>query len=125
MKSKVIPVIVISVAIYFAFSTCVIWLLQDDQSQMTWDDRQAFNNKFIERLKIGADKSYVIEELGPPDLTEAKQIEQSSWQVMLYRTHHQKSDGFTTADECTVLLFADEQLVATGDSAYQQFKEAG
>ena len=40
-------------------------------------------------------------------------------QVLFYRTHHQKSDGKTTKDECTPLVFKQNRLTGWGDKAYQ------
>ena len=42
---------------------------------------------------------------------------------MFYRPQHIKSDGFTTQDECTALLFKNNLLIAIGKTAYQQFQQ--
>jgi hypothetical protein len=40
---------------------------------------------------------------------------------MFYRTQHRQADGITTEDECTALLFENNELIAWGDSAYQSY----
>lgn len=123
MSSKVVKFVAIGFGLYAVFAASVITFYEDDPDQMDWEDRQAFNKIYINKLSISDQvlKSQVIESLGSPDLTEAKQIDDGTVQVMFYRTQHQKSDGITTKDECTPLLFKNGQLVAWGEGAYEQY----
>ena len=123
MDNKVVKFVGFGFAAYAVFAATVITFYEDDPDQMRWEDRQAFNKKFINELSIDSSvtKQFFIESLGSPDITEAKVAQDSSYQVMFYRTHHKKSDGITTKDECTPLLFKNGQLIAWGDGAYEQF----
>lgn len=123
MDKKVVKFVGFGFAAYAIFAATVITFYEDDPDQMRWEDRQAFNKKFINELSIDTSvtKQFFIESLGSPDITEAKMAQENSYQVMFYRTHHKKSDGITTKDECTPLLFKNGQLIAWGDGAYEQF----
>jgi len=92
---------------------------------LAWDDREVFNRKYIATLSIDDQltKASIIENMGSPDLSEAKQTTESNIQVLFYRTQHKKSDGITAKDECTAMIFKNDMLIAWGDNAYQQYKE--
>jgi len=123
MDNKVVKFAAIGFGLYAVFAASVLTFYEDDPDQMDWEDRQAFNKRFINELSIDGQiqKSYIIESLGSPDITEAKQKEDAAFQVMFYRTQHQQSDGITTKDECTPLLFKDGRLIAWGNGAYEQY----
>jgi hypothetical protein len=125
MSNKVVKFVAVGFGLYAVFAASVITFYEDDPDQMDWEDRQAFNKIYINKLFIDDQilKSQVIDSLGSPDLTEAKQIEDGTVQVMFYRTQHQKSDGITTKDECTPLLFKNGQLIAWGEGAYEKFNQ--
>jgi hypothetical protein len=53
----------------------------------------------------------VIEDLGSPDIIKAKQTEKVNYQVLFYRTQHVISDGITTQEECSYLVFINNILV--------------
>ena len=96
-------------------------LYPDTPHNMDWEDRQEFNKVQISKLELGQQKKHILELLGSPDITEAKRNDNKELQVMFYRTQHRKADGITTEDECTALLFENDELIAWGDSAYQSF----
>ncbi len=107
---------------YGIFVALVITFYDDSPSNMKWEDREIYNRQFIAKLKIDQFTfEQALEKLGSPDLTEAKKIDTQYYQVMFYRTQHMKSDGITTQDECTALLFKNGMLTAIGNTAYQQF----
>ncbi len=123
MDKKVVKFVGLGFGAYAIFAASVLTFYEDDPDQMDWEDRQAYNKKFINELSIDTpiSKSFVIQSLGSPDITEAKMAEDNNYQVMFYRTQHKQSDGITTKDECTAFLFKNGELVAWGDGAYQQF----
>jgi outer membrane protein assembly factor BamE (lipoprotein component of BamABCDE complex) len=121
MNKKVVKRIGIGVGLYAAFVMAVITLYPDTPQNMDWEDREAYNKVQISKLELGLQKKHIIELLGSPDITEAKRNDNNELQVMFYRTQHKKSDGITTEDECTALLFENNELIAWGDSAYQSF----
>lgn len=124
MNKKVIKYIFLGVGLYLFFAVSVLKLYNDDPNDMDWEDREAYNRKFIATLALedNLSKIKVIELLGAPDITEAKHKESNVLQVLFYRTQHMKSDGITTKDECTPLLFKNGLLIAWGISAYEQYQ---
>ena len=109
---------------YGIFVLLVVTFYDDSPSNMQWEDREEFNRQYIAKLQLdNFTFEKALKELGSPDITEAKKASGSNYQVMFYRTQHVKSDGITTQDECTPLLFKDGQLMAIGSSAYQEFQQ--
>jgi hypothetical protein len=124
MSKKVITRIIIALAIYGIFVALVMNFYDDNPSNMKWEDREDYNRHFISKVQLNKfNFEKALEELGSPDLTEAKRIKDDNYQVMFYRTHHVKSDGITTQEECTALLFKNNLLMAIGKTAYEQFKQ--
>jgi hypothetical protein len=124
MNKKVVSRILIALAIYGIFVALVVNFYDDSPSDMEWGDRESYNKQYIGKLTLEKfNFEQAIEELGSPDITEAKKVNENSFQVMFYRTQHVKSDGFTTQDECTALLFKNGSLIAIGTPAYEQFQQ--
>jgi outer membrane protein assembly factor BamE (lipoprotein component of BamABCDE complex) len=121
MNKTVVKRIGIGMGLYAAFVMAVIMLYPDTPQDMDWKDREAYNKVQISKLELGLQKKQIIELLGSPDITEAKRNDNKVLQVMFYRTQHRQADGITTEDECTALLFENNELIAWGDSAYQSF----
>lgn len=112
MSKKVISRILLALAAYGVFVTLVVNFYDDSPANMQWEDREAYNRQFINKLKLGeftVDQAH--EKLGSPDISEAKKSKDNHYQVLFYRTQHVKSDGITTQNECTYLLFVDNYLV--------------
>lgn len=123
MNKKIITRILVALAAYGVFVALVVNFYDDSPAKMQWEDREAYNRQFIAKLELERfNFNSAIEQLGSPDITEAKLVNDSSYQVSFYRTQHVKSDGITTQDECTALLFTNGVLTAIGKTAYQQFQ---
>lgn len=107
----------------------VTWLVlhcyQDDPSQMVWSDREAYNRKYIEQLTTSSKlpQQELIAKLGGPDITEAEKVGADVYQLMYYRTKRSVSDGITTTQECTALLFKNQQLIALDSDAVLLYQE--
>lgn len=124
MKSKV-PVIIGSIfAAYLAFVAVVVLVYEPTPDDMDWEDRQAYNKAKLTEITLGIPVDQVKTLLGKADFSEAKTINNDTLQVLFYRTHHSKSDGETTRDECTPLLFKNNKLIAWGQDTYQQYLAA-
>lgn len=97
----------------------VVNFYKDDPSAMIWQDREAFNKRFIEKLAVDSNVALdtVLETLGSPDLTYAKKDGSEVLQIVFYRTQLTKPDGITTIDECTGLLFENGKLILWGPTA--------
>ena len=125
MFKKVFQYLVLGLGVYALIATIVITFYKDDPQAMIWQDREAFNKRYIAKLSIDKPENLnaVLDYLGSPDLTYAKRVEDNVWQIIFYRTQHVKSDGITTIDECTGLLFKNGQLVLWGPSAYESYQQ--
>lgn len=121
MNKTVIKRISIGLGLYAVFALAVITLYPDTPQDMNWKDREAYNKVQISKLELGLQKKQILELLGSPDITEAKRNNNKELQVMFYRTQHRQADGITTEDECTALLFENNELIAWGESAYQSY----
>lgn len=91
---------------------------RDDEYQKTFKAQQ-FNQDFISKLQLGVEQTTVRNQLGTPDFSEAFNKHGQAYDVLFYRTHRTHSDGMTSKDECTALIFRQGQLVGWGEKAYQ------
>lgn len=120
---KMLKIVIIGFAIYFAAAALILQMYQANPEHMSWQERETFNSKQIGRLDLGIAKGDVITLLGSPDISEAKATHDGQeLLVLFYRTHHVKSDGITTRDECTPLLFKNDKLIAWGADAYSDYQ---
>jgi hypothetical protein len=124
MRAKFLALLVLVMA-YPGFTWLATHYYPDDPSRMVWDDREAFNRKYIQAIELGValQQQQVSEVLGGPDITEAIATPQGLFQIVYYRTLRAISDGITTKDECTALLFHNKQLIAIADNAERQYRE--
>jgi hypothetical protein len=112
MNKKFLLVILLSLASYGLFVLLVVNFYDDSPSNMQWEDRESFNRLYISKLALGQlNIEQVIEDLGSPDIIKAKQTEKVNYQVLFYRTQHVISDGITTQEECSYLVFINNLLV--------------
>jgi hypothetical protein len=115
MNKKVIGRILLALTVYAIFVALVVTFYDDSPDQMKWDDREAYNRQFIAKIKLeNFTFEQALDQLGSPDITEARTVDEVNYQVMFYRTQHVKSDGITTQDECTFLLFVNGMLKEIG-----------
>ena len=124
MNNKVIGRILLALTVYAIFVALVVTFYDDSPDKMKWDDKEAYNRQFIAKIKL--DKftfEQALTQLGSPNITEARTVNDVNYQVMFYRTQHVKSDGITTQDECTFLLFVNGMLkeIGLGDNYPEQW----
>ncbi|KPH62455.1 hypothetical protein AMS58_04170 [Pseudoalteromonas porphyrae] len=127
MFKKVFRYLILGLGVYALIATLVITFYKDDPQAMIWQDREAFNKRYIDKLTIEnpVNLNSVLDYLGSPDLTFAKRDKEEVWQIIFYRTQHIKSDGITTMDECSGLLFKNGELVLWGPSAFDAYQREG
>lgn len=125
MKSKTSVIIGSIFAAYVAFVAVVVLVYEPTPDEMDWEDRQVYNSQKMTDLSLGQDITEVKSLLGKADFSEAKAVQETQLQVLFYRTHHEKSDGITTKEECTPLIFKNNKLMAWGDDTYKQYLDAG
>ncbi|KGJ96131.1 DUF3192 domain-containing protein [Colwellia psychrerythraea] len=115
MNKKVISRILLALTVYGIFVALVVTFYDDSPDQMKWDDRETYNRQFIAKIKLETFTfEQALSQLGSPDITEARTVDEVKYQVMFYRTQHVKSDGITTQDECSFLLFVNGTLKEIG-----------
>lgn len=115
---RALKLVLVGFAIYAAIAAFVMQTYTANPESLTWQEREIFNRKYISRLELGESKESVLRLLGPPDISEAHTTAQGDLHVLFYRTQHVRSDGVTTRDETTPLLFRNDRLLAWGESAY-------
>ncbi|MGL4475215.1 MAG: DUF3192 domain-containing protein [Shewanella sp.] len=124
MKFKLAWVVATLFVAYVVFVAVVVFMYEPQPQDLDWDDRQLFNQQTIAKLELGQEKQQIITLLGPADISEAKPVTNGSLTVLFYRTQHVSSDGKTSRDECTPLLFLDNKLTAWGNDSYQSFLDS-
>lgn len=82
-----------------------------------WQKQERENRKVIASLDEGTTISDIENRLGTPNFSELWTVDGDKYRVLYYRTHRVDSDGETTKDECTPLVFVNGSLVGTGDLA--------
>lgn len=88
----------------------------DSKREADWRERQEHNRHEIARLEIGMSREEVRDRLGRPDISEAFTREGADYRILYYRTQHNRSDGKTTRDETTPLVFRDGRLEGWGET---------
>jgi Protein of unknown function (DUF3192) len=87
-----------------------------------WRNEQRDNREAISKLEIGMSRSAVLDQLGAPADSEAFTREGEEVRVLFFRTQHKRSDGETSRDETTPLVFRNDQLVGWGDAVYDSLR---
>ncbi len=112
---------IIAVALSVALlSGCVISIDDDyerDNKQTDWTEVEKNNREKISQLGAGDAISTVRRQLGVPDFDELIMKNDNEHRVLFYRTQRVKSDGVTSKQECTPILFINGELSAFGESA--------
>lgn len=116
MLAKFAPVLA---AASLLLSGCIVHVDDNDYDD-DWRSRQRDNQALIQRLELGMSVDDVYQQLGSADVSEAFRDSIHEYRVLRYRTQHRHSDGETTADETTPLLFEDDRLVGWGEFAVNQ-----
>ena len=106
---------------YIIFVIVVVFVYETRPEDRSWQERQEFNHRMLSEITIGQSIDSIRQLMGRADFSEAKASSEASFQIMFYRTEHINSDGRTTKDECTPLLFKDDLLIAWGEETYAQF----
>jgi hypothetical protein len=106
---------------YLFFVAVVMFVYEPLPEDRAWEERQAYNHQKISELNFGQNLDDIRQVFGRADFAEAKSGVDGQYQIMFYRTHHVTSDGKTTKDECTPLLFKNNILIAWGTETHQQY----
>nr|WP_136251657.1 DUF3192 domain-containing protein [Ningiella ruwaisensis] len=122
------PLIPVCLAASLALSGCVISVDGDYDGDYdgheSWQQVQRDNKAEIDKLSIGESLEYVRKRMGKADFNEALKTDSGNYQILWYRTHRERGDGKTTKDECTPLVFMNNELVGWGDTALDQITKS-
>ncbi len=116
---KRVATILAALAATAALSGCVIvngepgWVGSSD-----WEREQERNSEKIADLDIGMERSAVVSRLGTPSFSEAFSRDGDEYRILFFRTRHRHSDGDTTRDETTPLVFKNDTLIGWGEEVY-------
>jgi len=113
---KTLLIILISSTLFSGLSGCVIVAGDRDRDGDPWQDEQADNRKQISNLELNTSRLDIIQQLGVPNFSEAFVKEADEYRVLFYRTQHIHSDGDTTKDETTPLVFKNDKLIGWGQA---------
>lgn len=120
--TKKLSRIALTVPLVLGLSGCVIAIGDDDHgwNSSSWQQRQEDNRVEIDRLNPGMELASVRQTMGNPDFREAFDSNGDKVVVLFYRTDSVRSDGVTSKDECTPLVFKNDTLAGWGQKAYDR-----
>ena len=119
--SRIIKLMLAFAAVPF-LSGCIVIGGEHGWDSGDWKDEQVRNARVISHLEMGAERMDVMDRLGSPNFSEAFQREQDEYRVLFYRTERRHSDGYTTRDETTPLVFRNDVLIGWGQEVYASVK---
>jgi len=93
----------------------------DVSSGANWQKHEAKNRQFIADLSPGVSKMSVIDKLGAADFNEMVSSNGDAVQVLYYRTQRVDDDGITTKNECTPLVFVNNELKGWGELSLSKY----
>lgn len=91
----------------------------DHDDSTHWQERQQHNRETVTTLNIGMTYAETRVLFEQPDFSETFQTDGKTYKVLYYRTHSKHSDGETSKDECTPLVFENGVLIGWGERAVQ------
>lgn len=101
---------------------CIVIDSNDHGNREDWQITQRENNKIISSLELQTPRKNVVSQLGAPSFSEAFSLDGNEFKVLYYRTQHQHSDGDTTKDETTPLIFKNDQLIGWGEASLRKLR---
>ncbi|MGX5175236.1 DUF3192 domain-containing protein [Aliikangiella sp. IMCC44653] len=114
--------LVLAGVITTGLSGCIIVGDHHDDSHRNWKAQQEKNRELISALEMNTSRQAVVSLLGAPHFSEAFTQDSGEYRVLFYRTHHVESDGDTTKDETTPLIFKNNKLIGWGHNTLAQIK---
>ncbi len=110
------------IALLTVASTGCVYINGERIGHQDWKEEQRLNSELISQLDMGMERSTVVGKLGTPADSEAFENNGEEHRVLFYRTRHTLSDGRTTRDETTPLVFKNDVLVGWGDAVYAELR---
>ena len=113
MNKKIITRILVALAAYGVFVALVVNFYDDSPAKMQWEDREAYNRQFIAKLELESfNFNSAIEQLGSPDITEAKLVNDSSYLRSLVRRRRVRSISPTSSCSASMTGMGHRAAVA-------------
>lgn len=125
---KKLSLIAAAMVVGVTLQGCVIVTESDwEEGHAQYDEHKTEreNRSLIASLPMSLTVAEAKQRLGTPDFTDSWTADDKAIRVIYYRTHRTKADGMTTRDECTPLVFVNDQLVGTGEMALDSVKKSG
>ena len=91
-----------------------------NNSSQDWAELERNNREMIASLSVGEGFDAIQGRLGQAAFSESFKRGESLYHILYYRTHRVHSDGETSKDETTALVFIDKQLIGWGEKALSQ-----
>lgn len=110
------------VALLSLTATGCVYINGASVGQDDWREVQQGNREMISQLEMGSQRSVVVQKLGTPSDSEAFNHDGEAVSVLFYRTHRKHSDGETTRNETTPLIFKNDVLIGWGDTLYADLR---
>lgn len=113
MKKSLLALLIIA-PLSLSLTGCVIAVGGEDSHSMSADfeDREFKNRKKIAGIQLNTSFSDVAREMGVADFNESYLDDGKTVKVVYYRTQRLHKDDLTTKDECTKLVFVNNNLTA-------------
>jgi outer membrane protein assembly factor BamE (lipoprotein component of BamABCDE complex) len=105
-----------------SLSGCIVIGDRDNWNDNDWEKTQQKNREIISDLQLNSELKSVRLKLGAPNFSEAFTHSGETFRVLYYRTQHRHSDGDTTKDETTPLVFKNDKLIGWGNDALTKLK---
>jgi outer membrane protein assembly factor BamE (lipoprotein component of BamABCDE complex) len=103
-----------SLIILTTLSGCVVIAGEQNGGEEDWLSDQRQNRKAIALLEIGMERDSVVDTMGMPSYSEGYTMDGNEFRILFYRTHRSHSDGKTTRDETTPMIFKNDTLIGWG-----------
>ena len=113
---------VLAATLATTLSGCIVVGGEHGWSDSDWQDQQRENRMMISQLELGNERERVMTRMGPPSFSDAFTKGEDEYHIVYYRTQHEHSDGETTKDETTPLVFKNNRLIGWGHDALQALK---
>lgn len=108
--------LILATCLTTSLSGCIIIDGEHDWKDDNWKSQQKNNRKIISGLQLESTRAAVISQLGAPNFSEAFKKADDEYRILYYRTQHKHSDGETSKDETTPLVFKNDQLIGWGEA---------
>jgi uncharacterized protein DUF3192 len=90
-----------------------------DDDDRDWSECEDDNRWALRHIEVGDTIDDVSRDFCRPDHREVIETDDRTVEVLYFRTQHRNSDGETTRDETTPLVFVEGELTGWGAAAYE------